>query len=386
VTRTPLPILALALAAFAIGTTEFVIMGLLPEVAADLGVSISRAGLLVTGYALGVACGAPLVAAVTARWPPRATLLALMATFIAGNVVSASAPTFALLMIGRVGASFAHGSFFGRGAVVASNLVEPARRAGAVALMFTGLTVANVLGVPLGTWVGHQWGWRATFWGVALSGTGAFVAVAALIPATLGGERVSRGAWRVVRDPRVASALLLTTLGFGGVFVAFTFITPILVEVRGLSPQAVTAELFLFGAGITVGNVLGGRLADRYPGRSMVAILAALCAIQLVLAAVLRLPVLSELALVAWGTIAFATVPGLQLGVVEAARAAPTIASTLNIAAFNLGNAGGALLGAKLLDAGAALRVLPVVGSAIAVVACLVASARSGWPRRPLAR
>lgn len=385
-TRPPLPILALALAAFAIGTTEFVIMGLLPEIAADLDVSIAHAGLLVTGYALGVACGAPIIAALTARWPAHATLTALMATFIAGNVLSAVAPTFATLMVGRVVASLAHGSFFGRGAVVASELVPPTRRAGAVALMFTGLTLANVLGVPLGTWVGHAWGWRATFWGVASCGVIALVAVAALVPAAASGERATRGAWRVVGDRKVVGALVLTTLGFGGVFVAFTFIAPILVEVRGLSATAVTIELFLFGAGITIGNAIGGRLADRYPGRSMIAILAVLCASELVLAAVLPVPGLAEVALVVWGAIAFATVPGLQLGVVAAAREAPTIASTLNIAAFNLGNAGGALIGAKLVAAHAPLRTLPIAAAVIAAVACGFASARSGSQRRPSAR
>lgn len=362
------PILALALAAFAIGTTEFVIMGVLPEVAGDLDVSIARAGLLVTGYALGVAVGAPIVAALTARWPARIALLALMAVFIVGNIASALAPSFATLIVGRVVAAFAHGSFFGRGAVVASQLAPPSKRAGAVALMFTGLTLANVLGVPIGTWVGHTWGWRTTFWGVAGFGAIAMLAVAMLVPR--GGDDGARADWRVLRDGRVRRALLLTTLGFGGVFVAFTFIAPILASVAGLSARGITAVLFLFGAGITAGNAFGGRLADRWPGRSMTAILASLCAVELLLALALPVPVAGELAIAAWGFVAFSAVPGLQLGVVEAARDAPAIASTLNIAAFNVGNAGGALLGARLLDAGVPLRALPIAAAVIAAIAC----------------
>ncbi len=372
--RLPLPIVALAMAAFAIGTTEFVIMGVLPKVAADTGVTIARAGLLVTGYALGVAFGAPIVASITARWPPRGTLVALMAVFIAGNVISALAPSFGVLVIGRVVASLAHGSFFGRGAVVASTLVAPTRRAGAVALMFTGLTLANVLGVPLGTWVGHAWGWRATFWCVAVLGIIALVAVAALVPATDASPR-QRGEWGVLRKPRVLLALLQTTLGFGGVFVAFTFITPILAGTLGLSATAITAVLFLFGLGITLGNAIGGRLADRMPGRSMIYILAGLSAIEVVLAVVLPIGGVAEVAVFAWGVIAFASVPGLQLQVVEAAAEGPTIASTLNIAAFNLGNAGGAYLGATLLDQGVRLQNLPLAASAIAAVACMLAVA-----------
>lgn len=366
-----LPILALAIAAFAIGTTEFVIMGVLPDVAGDLGITVSRAGLLVTGYALGVAIGAPVVAALTARWPAHATLVALMVVFIVGNMVSALAGSFAGLMAGRVIASFAHGSFFGRGAVVASELAPPEKRAGAVALMFTGLTLANVLGVPIGTAVRQTWGWRTTFWGVSAFGAIALVAVISFVPAI---TTSSSGGWSVLRDRRVITSLLATTLGFGGTFVAFTFITPILVANLGLGPHAITFVLLLYGVGITAGNMLGGKLADLAPGRSLVWILAALAAIELLLAAVLPIPIIGELAVVTWGVIAFAAVPGLQLGVVRAASTAPTIASTLNIAAFNLGNAGGAALGAMLLAHGVASRALPICAAVFAVLATAVAS------------
>ncbi|MFT3696840.1 MAG: MFS transporter [Kofleriaceae bacterium] len=355
------PIIALAIAAFAIGTTEFVIIGLLPDVATDLEVSLASAGFLVTGYALGVAVGAPVIAVLTKSWPTRASLLSLMAVFVAGNVVSACAPTYGILLGGRVLASFAHGSFFGRGAVVASSLVPPSKRAVAISLMFTGLTLANVLGVPLGTLVGHVFGWRATFWCVAGFGTIALVAVAALVPSV---ATPAEGGWGGLANRRVGIALLLTTFGFGGTFVAFTFITPMLASALDLSPTAITIVLFLFGIGVTLGNALGGHLATHL-GR----VLAALAIIELVLALVLPIAIVGELFVVLWGVAAFATVPVLQLRVVEAAREAPTIASTLNIAAFNIGNAGGAALGAILVAHEVPLRALPVASAVIAAIA-----------------
>src|SRR5260221_8859234 len=241
--RLPPPIPALALAAFAIGTTEFVIMGILPDVARDLGVSIPSAGLLVSGYALGVAAGAPLLAAITARWPPKATLITLMGVFVAGNLVSALAPGYGVLMVGRVVASFAHGSFFGLGAVVAAGLVPPDRRAAAIALMFTGLTLANVLGVPLGTLIGQQFGWRATFWAVSAFGVVALAAVVMLVPRTTSAESDRRGGWTVLRRPQVVLAFALTVFGFRGIFSAFPFISPMLQVLRGISPPAPSAVL-----------------------------------------------------------------------------------------------------------------------------------------------
>jgi MFS transporter, DHA1 family, inner membrane transport protein len=371
--RLPPPILALALAAFAIGTTEFVIMGILPEVARDLGVSIPSAGLLVSGYALGVAVGAPLLAMLTARWPRKAMLIALMALFIAGNMVSALAPGYGVLMAGRVVASFAHGSFFGIGAVVAAGLVPANRRAAAIALMFTGLTLANVLGVPLGTLIGQQFGWRSTFWAVAAFGVLALVAVAALVPQTSSAGSHNRGEWRVLRRPQVLLALALTVFGFGGIFTAFTYITPMLEELAGFSPQAVTGILFIFGLGLTLGNTLGGRLADWKPMTSMLGILAALALVEASLSVTIALPMAAVLTIFVWGVAAFATVPGLQMRVVDQAREAPTLASTLNIAAFNLGNAGGAWLGGMLIDAGWSLRFVPIGASIVAVLALAVA-------------
>jgi len=303
--RLPPPILALALAAFAIGTTEFVIMGILPDVGRDLGVSISSAGLLVSGYALGVAVGAPLLATLTARRPPKGTLISLMVVFVAGNLLSALAPTYESLMAGRVVASFAHSSFFGLGAVVAAGLVPVDRRAAAIALMFTGLTLANVLGVPLGTLIGQQFGWRATFWAVSAFGVIALGAVALLVPRTPSARPDKRGGWEILRRPQVLLALALTMFGFGGIFTAFTYITPMLQDLAGFSPKAVSGILFLFGVGLTVGNMLGGRLADWKPTESMLGILIALALVEALLSVTIAHPVAAVLTVFAWGVAAF---------------------------------------------------------------------------------
>ncbi|OWQ86870.1 MFS transporter [Roseateles aquatilis] len=379
----PLPILALALAAFAIGTTEFVIMGLLPAMAQDLAVSLPRAGLLVTGYALGVALGAPPLAALSATWPRKRALLVLIALFIAGNVLSAVGEGYALVMLGRVVAALAHGCFFGIGAVVASELVAPDRKAGAIALMFTGLTLANVLGVPLGNLIGQQWGWRSSFAAVAGLGVVAAIALMALLPKTLpSGEAQSGNDWSVLKRPQVLIALALTAIGFGGVFTAFTFIAPMLEQVTGLSTGAVTAVLFLFGLGLTIGNTLGGRLADWRLMPSLMGILAVLALVQLVLAAVLGWQWPAIATVFVWGMAAFATVPGLQMRMMQQAPDAPALVSTLNIAAFNLGNAGGAWLGGWMLDHGAALRALPIAGAALAVVGLGLAAVSVGVERK----
>jgi len=379
----PLPILALALAAFAIGTTEFVIMGILPTVANDIGVSLPTAGLLVTGYALGVAGGAPLLAALTARWPHKAALLVLMLLFIAGNLLSALAPDYPVLMAGRVVASLAHGSFFGIGAVVAAELVPPQRRASAIALMFTGLTLATVLGVPLGTLIGQQWGWRATFYAVASLGVLALAAVALLVPhVPAHAANQPASPWRVVARPRVLLSLLLTVFGFGGIFVAYTFITPLLTTLTGLSSATVTAVLFLFGLGLTVGNNLGGKLADRKLLPSLMILLLVLAGVEALLPVALASPLPAVIAVFLWGVAAFALVPGLQLLVVHQTEEAPVLASTLNIAAFNLGNAGGAWLGATLLERHFALAALPVAAALTALVAFAIAAVIALLDRR----
>jgi MFS transporter, DHA1 family, inner membrane transport protein len=366
----PLPILALALATFAIGTTEFVIMGILPDVARDLAVSIPSAGLLVTGYALGVAAGAPLLAALTSRMPRKQTLLLLMAIFIVGNVLCAAAPGYGALMLARVLTSFAHGAFFGIGAVVAASLVEPDKRASAIALMFTGLALANVLGVPLGTFVGQALGWRATFWAVTVLGVVAAGALVALVPECPDeGSADLRSELGVLARPQVWLALLMTVFGFGGVFVVFTYIAPILEVASGYAPSSVTWLLVLFGAGLTIGNSVGGRLADRGELRALFAVFIVLIAVMGVFSFTMHGRAGAAVTIFAWGVAAFATVPGLQARVLRQAAGAPNLASTLNIGAFNIGNAFGAWLGGRVLSAGYALDALPVAAALVTVAA-----------------
>ena len=366
----PLPLLALAMAAFAIGTTEFVIVGLLPAVARDTGVGVPEAGLLVTGYALGVALGAPPLAALTARAAPYRALACLLLLFIAGNALCALAPGYGWLMAGRIVASLTHGAFFGLGATVAAALVEPQRRSAAIALMFSGLTLANVLGVPAGAWIGEHAGWRATFWAVTALGVLALAAVLALVPRSLAlasGSHADAG-WRILRRPQLWAALALTALGFGGIFTTLTYLSPLL-QAAGFGSAQVNGLLLLFGVGLTLGNLLGGWAADRWPGRSMAVILIALAAVEAALHAGLasRAAVVACVAL--WGMAAFATAPGLQSRVLQVAADAPALASTLNIAAFNLGNAAAAALGARALQAGLPLSGLPLLSAALAAAA-----------------
>ncbi|MEX3956649.1 MFS transporter [Trinickia sp. EG282A] len=382
----PLPLIALALSAFAIGTTEFVIMGLLPEVARDLAVSIPSAGLLVSGYALGVAVGAPLVAVLTSKMPRKASLQLLMAIFVIGNILCAIAGDYRMLMIARVVTSFAHGSFFGIGAVVAASLVPREKQASAIALMFTGLTLANVLGVPFGTFVGQNFGWRVSFWIVAGLGVLSFAGIAALVPNRhdAGPVGLAREV-RVLKEPQVWFALAMTVLGFGGVFVVFTYIAPILEQVTGFAPHTVTLILVLFGAGLTVGNVVGGKLADRALMPSLMAILVALAAVMAIFAKTSHLPLPAAVTVFVWGVMAFATVPPLQMRVVEKARHAPNLASTLNIGAFNVGNAGGAWLGGLALTHGLELAALPWVAVAVTFAALLVTVVAARMDRRRVA-
>ena len=362
-----LALFALAVAAFAIGTTEFVIMGLLPEVAGDLHVSIPSAGLLVSGYALGVAAGAPLLAMLTARMERRHALLLLLGLFIAGNALCAVAPDYAVLMLARVLAAFCHGSFFGIGAVVAAHLVPPSRRAQAIALMFAGLTLANVLGVPFGTFLGQWAGWRSTFAAVTGLGVLAALAVWRFVPPLpdLSAPDLRRELG-VLRQPQVLLALAMTVLGFGGVFTVFTYIAPILQQQAHVSVGATGWVLVLFGAGTTLGNLLGGRLADWRLMPALIGILAVLGLVLLAFAWTMQHTLPAVVTVFVWGVAAFATVPPLQMRVVQQAGAAPNLASTLNIAAFNLGNALGALLGGTVIAAGLGLPAVSVAGAAVA--------------------
>lgn len=380
----PLALLALAIGAFGIGTTEFVAAGLLPQVAADFGLSIPTAGFLVTGYALGVVLGAPLLTALGTRIPRKRMLMLLMGVFVLGNALCAVAPSFTLLLAGRVVASLAHGAFFGIGSVVAAGLVAPQRRAGAIALMFTGLTVANVVGVPLGTLVGQHYGWRATFAVVAVIGLVGLAGVAALVPqlpqpAAGGGLRRELAAFRNVQ---VVLAMAMTVLGFGGVFAAITYITPMMTGPAGFPQSAVGWLLALFGVGMVAGNLVGGRFADRallpmlYVSLGALAVTLALFTVTAhhQLAAAITVPLL--------GAFGFATVPPLQKRVLDQTAQAPTLASAVNIGAFNLGNALAAWLGGLVISAGLGYTAPNWVGALLTGSALLLALLSAALERR----
>ncbi|MDX3101525.1 MFS transporter [Nonomuraea angiospora] len=348
----PLALFALAISAFGIGTTEFIINGLLPEVAADFHVTIPAAGLLVSGYALGVAVGGPPLTMLGGRLPRKTMLLSLMVLFIAGNLLSALAPSYAVLMTGRFLSAFAHGAYFGVGSVVAAGLVAPQKRASAIAMMFTGLTLANVLGVPLGTWIGQAFGWRATFWVVVAIGVAGLAGVLALVP------RQPRPTGSVVRElatfrkAGVWLALGMTVFGFAPVFAVITFIAPIMTGVGGFSPGAVPVVMALFGVGLVAGNLIGGKLADRAVMPSIYGSVALLTLLAVAVALVSGNQVAFVITITLFGVAAFATVPPLQTRVLDAAAGAPTLASAANIGAFNLGNAIGSFAAGLTIDAG----------------------------------
>jgi DHA1 family inner membrane transport protein len=366
----PLAIIALATASFCIGTTEFVIMGLLPDVARDLGVSIANAGLLVTGYALGVVVGAPIVAALVVSMPRKRALLSMVFVFILGNALCALAPNYAVLLVARVVTAFCHGAFFGIGAVVAAQLVAPERRAQAIAAMFAGLTLANVLGVPFGTALGNATGWRSTFWAVTAIGCLAAVAVATFVPAHLAMTKPDlRAELRVLGNPQVLLAMAISVLSSASLFSVFTFITPLLEHVTGLTPQAVTISLLVFGIGLTVGNLLGGRHADWKLMPSLIGIGTAVVLVLAIFAETSRARAWADPTIFVWGVLAFALVPLLQLRIVDQAASAPNLASTLNQGAFNLGNALGAAIGSIAITAGVAYADLPWIGAGVALLA-----------------
>lgn len=353
--------------------TEFIIMGLLPEVAADLHVSIPLAGLLITGYALGVAAGAPVITIATHKMPRKALLLFLMILFIVGNALAALAPNYTVLMLARILAALTHGSFFGVGSVIAAELVPKEKRAGAIAIMFTGLTLANILGVPIGTFLGQAYGWRSTFWAITVIGAIAFVGIVLLVPKVASAASSLRQELGVLKRPAVHVALLMTVFGFGGVFTAFTYIAPILVDITGFSPGSVSYILVLFGVGITIGNIYGGKLADRKLFPSLLGILALLTVVLALFSLTALSKPLTLVTVFVLGIAAFGTVPGLQLHMLNTAKEAPTLASTLNIAAFNLGNALGAYIGGVVIELGFAggLPAVPWVASLTTLIGIL---------------
>ncbi|KWT82860.1 MULTISPECIES: MFS transporter [unclassified Variovorax] len=386
----PIALLALTAGAFGIGTTEFVIMGLLLQVSADLHVTIAAAGLLISGYALGVAVGAPLLTIATRRVPRKTVLLALMAIFTLDNIACALAPSYETLMAARVITSLAHGTFFGVGSVVATGLVAPEKRASAIAIMFTGLTAATMLGVPAGAWLGLHFGWRSTFWAVALIGVLALAVLALFVPRHRSADAQAPAPLReelaVLARPQVLLGLAMTVLGYAGVFVVFTYIQPLLTRITGLSESAVSPLLLLFGGGLALGNILGGKLADRALMPAVLGTLAALAVVLAVMQPALQTGVTAALFVGVLGIAAFATVAPLQLRVLEkAAGAGQNLASSLNIAAFNLGNALGAWVGGAVIDRGPGLGALGWVAALLTLAGLAIALWSRGLDRRDAA-
>jgi MFS transporter, DHA1 family, inner membrane transport protein len=371
----PVGLIALALGGFGIGLTEFVIMGLLPEVAADFRVSEASAGWFISGYALAVVVGALGLTAAVSRFQRKPVLAVLLVLFIAGNLLSAVAPDYWTMMAGRVVAALAHGAFFGIGAVVAAGMVPPTRKAAAIAIMFTGLTAANVLGVPLGTLLGQAAGWRSTFWAITGIGVLALAGILALVPKAGSGEAAPgglRSELRAFRSGQVWLSILVTILGYGGMFGAFTYIAFTLTEVSGFAASTVPWLLIVFGVGLFIGNTLGGRAADRNVDRTLLAVLSVLVVVLVAFALSAGNQILTIASLLLLGGFGFATVPGLQMRVMKYAAKAPTLASGANIGAFNVGNALGAWLGGVTITAGLGYTSPIWAGAAITVLGLLV--------------
>ncbi|UKY49792.1 MFS transporter [Streptomyces inhibens] len=376
----PLALLALAISAFGIGTTEFVMMGLLPNVADDLGTSVPTAGYLVSAYALGVVIGAPLLTALGSRIPRKRMLVLLMGVFTVGNLASALAPTFGLLIAGRLLAGLPHGAFFGVGAVVAARLVREGRQARAVATMFLGLTIANIIGVPAATLLGQQLGWRSTFLIVAAIGLVAMASLARLIPPLPAEERSGLGReLRALGNRQVLLGLLTTVFGFAGIFAVYSYLASMMTEVTGFAPGSVPLVLALFGIGMTLGALAAGPLTDRALRPTLYGSLAALALVLTAFHFTAQVKWAALVTVVVIGAVGFLTTTPLQMLVMNKAQQAPTLAAASNQSAFNLANAGGAWVGGLALAAGWGWTsptlvgaVLAALGLAVAVVAGLL--------------
>ncbi|WP_094509227.1 MFS transporter [Brucella thiophenivorans] len=364
------PLLALAVGAFGIGVTEFAPMGMLPVIAQGVDVSIPSAGLLISAYAVGVMIGAPVMTLLFSRFGKRTALIALMAIFTIGNVMSAFAPGYWTLLMARIVTSLNHGAYFGLGAVVAASLVKPEKQAAAVATMFMGLTIANIGGVPVATWIGQQIGWREAFGATAVLGLITMGGLAAALPKGGSGRKPDvRRELRVMTRAEVVLPMLTTVLGASAMFVLYTYVTPILQNQIGASNTFVTFALMLIGVGFTIGNWIGGRAADWSLTGAATIFLALLSGTMLLSPFLMTSAVGAALTLLIWGIAAFAIVPPLQMRVMQAASEAPSLASSINIGAFNLGNAIGAGIGGAVINAGMSYALVPVAGGMTALVA-----------------
>lgn len=374
----PLALLALTLSAFAIGTTEFVIVGLIPTIATDLGVNLPSAGLLVSLYALGVAIGAPVLTAMTGRWNRKSVLLSLMALFVAGNLLAWQAPSYETLIIARILTGLAHGVFFSIGSTIATSLVSKEKEASAIAIMFTGLTVALVTGVPLGTWIGQEFGWRATFLVVSALGLLALIGSALLVPKNLKQSKPAnlKEQLQVLVQPRLLLVYAMTAIGYGGTFVAFTYLAPILQEVSGFAASSIALIMLVYGVSVAVGNIWGGKLADKKgPITALTIIFALLALVLMILTFTASSKIAAVVTVLIWGAFAFGNVPGLQVYVVQLAEKytpnAVDVASGLNIAAFNVGIAIGSIVGGVVVEE-MSLIDTPWIGSIIVIVALVL--------------
>jgi multidrug resistance protein len=374
----PLALWALTLSAFAIGTTEFVIVGLVSTIADDLGVSLPSAGLLVSLYAVGVAIGAPVLTALTGRWNRKQVLISLMGLFVLGNLLAWQAPSYETLIVARVLTGLAHGVFFSIGSIIATNLVSKDKEASAIAIMFTGLTVALVTGVPLGTWIGQTFGWRATFLVVSVMGLIALIGSACLVPKNLkkSAPATFKEQFSVILQPRLLLVYLMTILGYGGTFTAFTYLSPILQQQAGFSSSAIGLIMLVYGVSVAFGNIFGAKLADKHgPINALTFIFLALSVILFVFTFTMQSPLTAVITILIWGSFAFGNVPGLQLYVVKQAQKytpnAVDVASGLNIAAFNIGIALGSIIGGSVVE-NMTLQDTSWIGAIISLLAVVV--------------
>lgn len=377
-TKLPAALWALTISAFGIGTTEFVIVGLLPTVAKDLGTSIASAGLLVSLYALGVAIGAPILTALTGHINRKKLLLGIMILFIIGNGLASVAPSFITLVLARILTGFAHGVFFSIGATIAAGLVPEDKRASAIAIMFAGLTVAIVTGVPLGTYIGQHFGWRATFIGVALLGIIGFIASSLLIPNTIQKSKALKlsDQLKVLKNPSILLVLAITALGYGGTFVTFTYMAPLLENITGFSADVTGLLLLIYGIAIALGNVIGGKVSNHKPAKALMIMFILQAIVLLVLSFTVYNKTAAVMTLFAMGILAFSNVPGLQLYVVQMAEkylpGTEDVASALNIAAFNVGIAIGAFIGGSIVESSLGIQATPWVGAILVAIGFVV--------------
>ncbi len=374
----PLALWALTLSAFAIGTTEFVIVGLVPTIAADLGVSLPSAGLLVSLYAVGVAIGAPILTALTGRWNRKIVLMSLMGLFVMGNLLAWQAPSYETLILARILTGLAHGVFFSIGSMIATSLVSKEKEASAIAIMFTGLTVALVTGVPLGTWIGQHFGWRATFLVVSVLGLIALIGSAILVPKNLKKSipATFKEQLQVIIKPQLLLVYLMTILGYGGTFTAFTYLAPILEQQTKFAPSVIGLIMLVYGVSVAIGNIWGGKLADkRGPISALSIIFSALSVILLLFTFTMQSKIAAVLTILVWGAFAFGNVPGLQIYVVKQAEKytpnAVDVASGLNIAAFNIGIALGSIIGGSVVE-NMSLQDTAWIGAVISLMALAV--------------